>query len=118
MPLYDYACHCGESFALSRPIAARDDSSPCPSCGKGARRTITAPNLGLLAPHVRDAHSRNEKSRHEPGFVQRHRCGSTCGCGPSKPSMTTMTRNRQIKLPKLGTFQRGRRTQRPWLLGH
>lgn len=116
MPIYDYACRCGESFAESRTIATRDTPAACPSCGKVARREMTAPNLGLLAPHVRDAHHRNEKSRHEPGFVQRHRCGSSCGCGTTNSKSSTRTR--QVKLPKLGTFQSGRKSQRPWLLGH
>ncbi len=117
MPLYDYACRCGETFALSRPIAERDAAAVCPGCKRAALRTVTAPNLGLLAPHVRDAHSRNEKSRHEPGLLQRHRCGSACGCGTPKPSKAA-ERSRDVTLPKLGKFKRGRKTQRPWLLGH
>ncbi len=117
MPFYDYACRCGEIFALSRPMDQRDIAAECPECQKPALRTVTAPHLSWLLPHVRDAHSRNEKSRHEPGLLDRHRCATACGCGVKKSSQVA-DKSLQVKVPKLGNFQRGRKTQRPWLLGH
>ena len=43
MPLYDFSCpHCGHRFEEFKRLAERDEPEPCPSCGKPARRGISA----------------------------------------------------------------------------
>ncbi len=119
MPLYDYDCpSCGE-FSLHRPIARRDEATPCPLCATLSLRQISAPRLSLMPSGNRSAHARNEKSRHEPGFLDRHRCSSGCGCGPGSAGITGGKKKpRTVVAGKLGELQTSRSTTRPWMLGH
>jgi putative FmdB family regulatory protein len=125
MPSYDYACpRCGE-FTLIRAMADRDCPAACPACRRPAGRSVSAPNLSLMNSTHRRAHQVNEKSRHSPDLASRHRCGSGCGCGSrtpkSKDSPTTRPIRggpRRVEVPKLGRFETGRGSQRPWMLGH
>lgn len=43
MPLYEYRCpECLAMFDMFRPLADRDNPTPCPSCGNdGARRELS-----------------------------------------------------------------------------
>lgn len=46
MPLYDYACRCGETLVLNRPIAERDATAVCPDCKRAALRTMPLRQFG------------------------------------------------------------------------
>ena len=118
MPLYEFHCpECGP-FAELRSIAQRDVPIQCPECSRKALRQVCAPNLALMAPNLRQAHARNEKSQHEPRVSGTHSCGSRCGCG-TKPGVKLGKANRSLDVPKLGKFQTTRKkTMRPWMLGH
>jgi putative FmdB family regulatory protein len=98
MPLYDYCCtQCGpfrEWGAMSEAAAP----APCPGCGIGAPRTITAPSVSTLSGANRVAHSRNEKSADEPRVVSRTDHESSGTGGHSHGHAHT---------PK-----------RPWMIGH
>ena len=107
MPLYTYHCEACGDFILSRVIAQRDEPSPCPDCGQGARRELAMPNLRAISPARLKAHAINERSQHEPKFSG-HRCSSGCGCGPSRPKSSKPA-------PR---FLTGRGNSRPWMLGH
>lgn len=116
MPLYDYECpDCGE-FTLARSLADRNLEANCPDCNQLAARVLSAPNLSLMPGTRREAHARNERSRHEPRLMTRHRCGAGCGCG--SPSKTTKTNKRKVNLGKAGVFETTTKPKRPWMLGH
>ncbi len=113
MPLYNFHCNdCGE-FYLFRSIDTRNDPAACPECSADASRLILAPNLSIMSPSVRRAHSVNERSRHEPKISGTHTCSSSCGCGTGKKVKPTLTRE-----TKLGKLNASRATSRPWMLGH
>jgi putative FmdB family regulatory protein len=58
MPTYDYECaDCGP-FSEVRPMAEYDHPQPCPDCGQGAPRLLTAPALGGGAQEVSAAPAR------------------------------------------------------------
>ncbi|HEX4121124.1 MAG TPA: zinc ribbon domain-containing protein [Verrucomicrobiae bacterium] len=116
MPFYDYHCAACGSFALWRGVEARNLPASCPKCQGRGRRVIAAPNLSLMSPRRRQAHVRNEKSRHEPQVSASHRCGSGCGCGSPKTARQKSTRT--LDLGKVGRFETSRRPKRPWMLGH
>jgi len=69
-----------------------------------------------MAAPLRSAHVRNEKSAHEPGVRNKHRCGSGCGCGPGKSTGKKTTRT--VDLGKTGRFEATIKPKRPWMLGH
>ena len=67
MPFYDYCCAEHGVFEGLATVAACAQPQPCPRCGVPAARVIAvAPALLDLAPALRDAFARNERSRHEP----------------------------------------------------
>lgn len=111
MPLYDFDCVLCGDFTAFRLIEDRDEPLDCPTCGTTAERQISAPNLALMNPGTRKAHSINEKSRHAPRMSDKHRCGSSCGCGSKiRKGRTSQTR--------LGLAQAAKPGARPWMLGH
>jgi putative FmdB family regulatory protein len=118
MPLYEFNCpECGP-FSELRTIAQRNLPIQCPECSRKAARQVTSPNLALMAPNLRQAHARNEKSQHEPTVRTSHSCGSRCGCG-TNPGVKLGKSNRSLEVPKLGKFQTTRKkSMRPWMLGH
>ena len=111
MPLYDYECEICGVFTLQRAISKRDEAAECEECGLMASLLISAPALALMNPGVRKAIATNERSQNAPGIRNRHSCGSTCGCGPSKKSATAGTK-------KESKFKAGKAGDRPWMLGH
>ncbi len=117
MPNYEFACaECGP-FTLRRSVEERNESASCPECEGAAERLISMPALSLMAAPQRQAHSRNEKSRHSPDVMQRHSCNSRCGCGKSNAALGSKPK-RTVEVPKLGKLLTGRKSQRPWMLGH
>lgn len=117
MPLYEFDCLTCGSFNAYRSIAGRDEDVLCPKCGVQASRIISAPNLAVMSPVLRQAHARNEKSCHEPRVSTGHRCGTGCGCG--KPGVKLGGEGgRTVEVPKLGKFKKQRKQKRPWMLGH
>ena len=93
MPLYDYSCEeCGP-FTELRSMSRSSEPMPCPTCGKAAGRTLTAPFIADMDPKNRVAHQRNEKSAHEPKVVSGKPQGHTHGGGRRHP-------------------------RRPWAIGH
>ncbi len=117
MPFYDYDCPACGTFALLRTLEQRNQAARCPGCSRPAHRAMTAPHLSLMAAPLRSAHARNERSRHEPGVMNRHRCGSGCGCGSPKSAQPD-ARKRKVNLGKAGVFEAPARRKRPWMLGH
>ncbi|MCB1749837.1 MAG: zinc ribbon domain-containing protein [Gammaproteobacteria bacterium] len=107
MPVYDYHCSSHGSFALLRPIAARDDAVHCPECDQRLTRQVGAPRLGLMSPGNREAWARNERAAHEPRRASRGGCGHVHAPGESCGGAATAN--------KLGG---GRPGSRPWMLGH
>lgn len=116
MAFYDYDCAACGTFALWREMEDRNRRAKCPACHAAAGRVIGAPNLSLMAAPVRQAHARNEKSRHEPRVTGGHRCASGCGCGAPKSARQKSTRT--VDLGKAGRFETSRKQKRPWMLGH
>lgn len=50
MPYYEYRCTCGHLTTLRRPVARRDELTPCAACGKPAQRdplTSSIPAMNL-----------------------------------------------------------------------
>jgi putative FmdB family regulatory protein len=122
MPLYDYQCgRCG-TFSVWRAMEDRNLSVRCPQCHKVSARAISAPNLSLMSAPRRQAHSRNEKSQHEPAVRTSHHCASGCGCGrPEKNSRNTRPHSSAAaagssKTPRLQSSRK--KNSRPWMLGH
>jgi len=112
MPVYSYLCEeCGE-FDLLRPMDLRNAPAACPSCACSSQRMIQAPNLALMAPGLRRAHSINDRSRHEPRVSQNRQTDPACGCH------SPLNKNRRVQSTKLGQLEAGRRSSRPWMLGH
>ena len=117
MPSYDYQCpDCGE-FTIHRPVADRNRPANCPGCLQPGTRVLSAPNLSLMPGTRRDAFARNEKSSHEPGVMNRHRCNSGCLCGSPKTAKSDV-RKRKVNLGTAGIFETPLRRKRPWMLGH
>lgn len=116
MPFYDYDCaDCG-NFSAWRSLADRDVPVQCPNCQADAVRLISAPHLSLMPASLRQAFAKNEKSRHEPGILTRHHCGSGCGCNSPRPKASRYTRS--VDLGKEGKFLSRVKKKRPWMLGH
>ncbi|MGO8698271.1 MAG: FmdB family zinc ribbon protein [Limisphaerales bacterium] len=116
MPFYDYSCATCASFSLWRAVDDRNLAARCPECRKPAERILSAPNLSLMPAQLRQAHVRNEKSRHEPRVTNSHQCHSGCGGGSLKAARKKSTRT--LDLGKVGRFEVSRTTKRPWMLGH
>ena len=71
MPTYDYICDSCGSIELYRSIDKRNLRATCPKCGDECERVYTMPALKTLAPSVREAMDRNNKSRSDPTVVNR-----------------------------------------------
>lgn len=41
MAIYSFRCEDGHTFDEIRPVAERDDVTPCEVCGKTAKRVVT-----------------------------------------------------------------------------
>jgi putative FmdB family regulatory protein len=108
MPLYDFECSVCGVFGEFRSIAKRSAPASCPSCGRLAKRLISAPNLGILTAENRRKWATNERSQHEPRVGSKHVCSSGCGCGSGKST----------KKDGYSKYQTGRAGSRPWMLGH
>ena len=117
MPNYEFDCKDCGTFTLHRAVEERNESAQCPDCEAPAQRIISMPGLSLMAAPQRKAHARNEKSRHAPDVMQRHSCNSRCGCGKSNAGPGSKPK-RTVEVPKLGKLLTGRKSQRPWMLGH
>jgi putative FmdB family regulatory protein len=63
-----YAYRCGEDGPVDvvRPLGTAPPVVPCPTCGREARKMITAPRLGLGDRRRIAAIDRAEASRSEP----------------------------------------------------
>jgi putative FmdB family regulatory protein len=72
MPLYNYECRRHGTFSDWFSMSESENPTPCPVCGKLARRSVSAPYLGIDSG-LREAHGTNEKSAHEPRVVRRRR---------------------------------------------
>jgi putative FmdB family regulatory protein len=74
MPLYAFECAACGPFETFRGVAESAAPMSCPHCHGDARRVFTPPRLRLLAPPLRRARDREEKSAHEPDVVS-HKTG-------------------------------------------
>lgn len=50
MPIYDYACKCGEKFELIRPMRQSGDKVSCPGCFRDAVKIVSTLG-GFLVAH-------------------------------------------------------------------
>jgi putative FmdB family regulatory protein len=108
MPTYEYECQSHGSFDLYRPMRESEKPGHCPVCGGASARAVTAPNLRVMAPAIRSAMERNEKSRHAP-----HVCGT--GCEHHHPAKKSPgAKKDQGAKPKLEAY----RGPRPWVVEH
>ena len=108
MPRYEYECEAHGSFDLYRPMRESGEPGNCPTCGGASARAVTAPNLRVMAPAIRSAMDRNEKSRHAP-----HVCNSSCGHHHPAKKSSEKKIERGAK-PKLESY----RGPRPWVVEH
>lgn len=113
MPCYDYRCGEHGVFEVLATVAERAAARPCPQCGAPAARLIAAaPALLDMAPALREACARNERSRHEPrlhtghGAAPDHRCDG----GTDSPA------GRKAIL--LADGSKVFPSRRPWMIGH
>ena len=117
MPLYDYACRRCGPFRKWRGMSAYDKPAKCPNCGKAARRSVTAPMLGMRDAALRKAHEINERSAHEPRLVHRKRGDPI----PSHDAHRDLTEARQRQnVPRRGRGDKDKlnRSSHPWAVRH
>ncbi len=122
MPLYDYKCQEHGLFHQLATFEQSADPAACPSCQRLAPRIIMLPpELRKMASENRQAHQRNEQSRHLPVHStpeyrqdqlarREHRHGKGCGCG-DKPI-------RQSKLFYTADGKKMFPSMRPWMISH
>lgn len=98
MPIYEYLCEsCERLFTQLRTMSEHREPGHCPICAGIAPRVMaTAPRLNALRDSLRKAHEINERSAHEPGVSNGHRCSASC--------------NHQKPKQQVG--------KRPWMIGH
>jgi putative FmdB family regulatory protein len=84
MPYYDYDCAACGSFTEFRPIAAFAEPCPCPACGTGAPRALTAPALGAGTAAAADPIA-------APNAFRRHAGGCGCCAAPSRRVATAVS---------------------------
>lgn len=114
MPCYDYRCGAHGVFEALAGVAEYEQPSPCPQCGAPAARVIAAvPRLMDMAPALREAFARNERSRHQP----RYRAGGEddCDCKSSGGGTGSPAGRRAILLADGGKVFP---SLRPWMIGH
>lgn len=113
MPCYDY--HCGEHGVFEGLVAMDDRAAPqpCPQCGSPAARIVSAaPALLDMAPALREACARNERSRHEPrlcrgrGTDLDHRCGADAGSSIGRKTILLADGSKVFP------------SRRPWMIAH
>jgi putative FmdB family regulatory protein len=113
MPCYDYCCGEHGMFEGLATVAASAQPQPCPRCGAPAARVIAAaPALLDLAPALRDAFARNERSRHEPRF----RAGGEDDPHARCDGESSAAAGSQAIL--LADGSKVFPSQRPWMIGH
>ena len=72
MPTYEYDCDACGGFQEARPIAQSAMPQACPDCGALSPRALASPHVRTAGAAIRYiAHSRNEKSAHEPPVEHR-----------------------------------------------
>ncbi|MFM0073905.1 zinc ribbon domain-containing protein [Paraburkholderia sediminicola] len=71
MPIYEYACDACGTFDSIRPIARRDERTPCPECGLLSPRVASGATV-LLAQRG------GNMPAEEGAYGLRHQGG--CGC--------------------------------------
>lgn len=103
MPLYEYQCVSCGPFTELRAMKDRNALANCPGCAQAGERLISLPGLRQVSAATRQAHSRNERSAHEPRLVRRE----------SAPSAAGHTHG-----PGCGHAGHGVGGGRPWMLGH
>lgn len=115
MPLYDYKCAQHGHFQELAEMANHAKPAPCPQCGQLAGRVIRIPSAILnMDPNLRQAHDRNEKSRHEPLISTKdqrqhdHKHASACGCGKDMKSAMLYLADGSKIFP----------SDRPWMISH
>lgn len=107
MPIYDYLCPACGPFEERRPMSESKESAICATCRAAAPRLPAAPRLNLMSSNNRIAHTRNEKSAHEPNVV--HRMAAT-------DSHAHGQHQHRVHAP--GHSHAQRPSPRPWMLGH
>ncbi len=107
MPIYDYLCPACGPFEERRPMSKSKESAICATCRASAPRLPAAPRLNLMSSNNRIAHTRNEKSAHEPDVV--HRMAAT-------DSHAHGQHQHRVHAP--GHSHAQRPSPRPWMLGH
>lgn len=122
MPVYDYKCRQHGHFHELATMAQCAEPRGCPDCGALSARVIVIPPQIVAENSARDkAHSRNEKSRHEPVFSnaeqrsetlarREHQFGKGCGCGhePLGKAKMFYTADGKKIFPSM----------RPWMISH
>jgi putative FmdB family regulatory protein len=73
VPVYAFTCETCGTFDVVRPMADAGAEARCPACGRDGRRLFTPPGVRLLAPPLRGALDREERSAHEPDVVTQRR---------------------------------------------
>jgi len=113
MPIYEYSCpDCG-LFEANAPMASYKQPQACPHCSASAARTISAPQLNLMASGTRKAHATNERSAHAPRMARSSCCaGGTCSHHKSQAQKTALKEGAPPPL-KMQTGVR-----RPWQISH
>jgi len=113
MPFYDYCCGEHGVFEGLATVAECVEPQPCPACGAPAARVIAAaPALLDMAPALRDAFARNERSCHEPRLhlgdaaAPDHRCGAGAASSPGRKAILLADGSRVFP------------SRRPWMIGH
>lgn len=72
MAIYEYLCPEHGVFEAHAPIGSARAELPCPACGAGAPRIVSAPQvLGTRRSAWSDAIERSLRSAHEPDVVSR-----------------------------------------------
>lgn len=119
MPLYEYQCDGCGIFSAIRKMSEASLSAICKNCGGDSERVISVPYFALLDKSRRVAFERNEQSAHAPQTIRR----SSCGCAGSHTCTTAGKFNPNGQMGKsssqaAGFQMQGKRTARPWMLGH
>lgn len=113
MPCYDYRCREHGLFEELVTVAERAAPQPCPWCGVPAARVVAAaPALLDMAPALRDAYARNERSRHEPRLHAADKVDPEHRCGRG----TCVSAGRKAIL--LADGSKVFPSRRPWMIGH
>jgi putative FmdB family regulatory protein len=105
MPLYDYTCETCGPFRTWRSMSQYGEPAECPTCAEAAPRMMATPNLNDMLSTSRIAHSRNEKSAHNPDVVK------VFPSGHAHDHKHTTDGHHHVP-------QHRHRSKRPWMVGH